>query len=150
MTSFINKTFEAYSLEELSKKYTEVFLYLKSTSIKKTLSEEILNDDENRSNLWTEAYKSAGYYYDRPTPKQRTDKFNYFRYNFGSIIKDNLPEVNSKKELLTWVCKKHNEYLNLKGIEENVNCDYEFLKKQYGYNEKKVVDTFGNSIYLKL
>jgi len=154
MASFKNKTFEGYSLDELADKYTDVFLFKSKLSHSKPLNETIKDDDNLQSKLWTEAYKSAGFYFDHPTQRQRDEKFSSFRYNFSSLLKETknlneLPEVNSRKDLLTWVCKKHNEFLELKSIEERVNCDYNFLSKLYGYDDCKVHDIVGSGHLLK-
>lgn len=154
MASFKNKTFEGYSLDELADKYTDVFLFQSKLSAKKPLSATIDNDDSLQSKLWTEAYKAAGFYFDHPTQRQRDEKFSSFRFNFSPLLKETknsseLPEVNSRKDLLTWVCKKHNEYLELKSVEERVNCDYNYLKHLYGYDDQKVQSVVGSSHLLK-
>lgn len=151
MASIKNKTFESYTIDELSQKYSDIYVFLKKTTVQKPLNENITNDDSLQSNLWTEAYKLAGYYYDKPTIQERNRIFDSFRFNFTSLFSqtkdvNELPEVNSRKELLTWVCKKHNEYLELKEVETRVNCDYKNLRSLYGPNNSDLKATFGSSI----
>ena len=151
MASIKNKSFESYSIDELSQKYSDIYVFLKKNTIQKPLNETITNDDSLQSGLWTEAYKLAGYYYDKPSHQERNRIFNSFRFNFTTIFSqtkdvNELPEVNSRRDLLTWVCKKHNEYLELKDVEARVNCDYKNLRSLYGPNDSALKSTFGSSI----
>lgn len=154
MSTIKNKTFEAYTLDELASKNVEQFLFLKKTAIDIPKDQKTKKDDDLKSEAWTEAYKTAGYYLDKPTEEARNKAFSSFRFNFGSLLsetksEDRLPQVNTRKEFLTWVCKKHNEFLEIKGAEQRVNCDYNSLKKNYGPNEKEIKSIYGSSLDLK-
>lgn len=155
MSSIKNKIFEGYTFDELIKHKTDVFLFSKKIRIQEPVDKKISEDDELQSKLWNEAYRTAGYYYDKPSIKHRNTMFNQFRYNFSSLLqqtqsKDEYPEVNSRNDLLSWVCKKHNEYLEIKGADKRQNCNINVLLKSYGPNEGKIYQTFGSSLDLKL
>lgn len=154
MSTIRSKTFEAYTLEELAAKNVEQFLFLKEISAIVPKDQLLRKVDDLKSEIWTEAYKTAGYYFDKPTEIQRNKAFASFRYNFESLLaetksQNSIPQVNSRKDFLSWVCNKHNEFLELKGAEQRVNCDYNYLRKQYGPNDQEIRNIYGSSLDLK-
>lgn len=145
-----NKKYELFNIFQLAEINHNAYLFLKKTNVPEPLSSKIETDDGLKSKLWTEAYKAAGYYYDNPSQDARNKMFINFRYNFCSLFEDNdIPNVNSRKDLLTWVCQKHNNYLKQVNSEYIVDCNYDRLSKLYGYNEKNILNTYGNKINLR-
>jgi len=143
--------FEKYSVDELIELNPEFRANTEVFKITPPKDESIINDDGLNSAAWTEAYKTAGSYYDNPNELDRTRIFNSFRYNFNNLINLNteLPNVNSRDSLLTWVCHKHNEYLANKNSENRVNCSIESLRSAYAPDYNKIKRKFGSSLDMK-
>lgn len=96
-------------------------------------------DDEIRSHTWSEAFKMAAYYYDSPTTGDRSRMQRDLDLNFSGIFSetkqpDETPDLRSNRHLVKWVCKKYNEYLEIKGSSSSLDCNYQRLFKLYGPN----------------
>lgn len=132
MSSIKSKTYESYSLEELSEKSDFVTNYL--FEFKKNIV------SNNRT--WEDAYKVAAYYFDNPDNNQRNTMFRRMRSEFSNLMSQTnneyeLPEVNSRNQLLMWVCKKQNESLKKSGS-NLLNCNVNDLRSKYGPNEREI------------
>lgn len=125
--SFKSKIFEAYSLEEISEYNDTARNYLFN------FRRHLLT-----SKNWNELFKTAGYYFDNPSPNQRINAFNKIRGEYYDLVKEDLPQVNSRNDLLTWVCRKHNEV----NTENKIDCNLDILKKKFGPNEQQIKNTF--------
>ena len=145
--------YEEYTLEELNEVYPHLIQLnsagKNSISIEENASK---NDDKLFSNTWTAAYKMAAYYYDNPSIEDRINLFSSFRYNFANLIQrtktpNELPDLTSKNSLVEWVCKKHNEFLEVNQEAVRVDCNVEKLMKAYGPNHDKVKEYLGEYQY---
>ena len=132
MSNLKSKTFESYTLEDLSEKSDFVTNYL--FEFKKNLSAN--------NKTWEDAYKVAAYYFDHPDNSQRNNMFKRIRGEFSNLWTETnneyeLPEVNSRNQLLMWVCKKQNESLKKSGS-SLLNCNVQNLRTKYGPNENEI------------
>ncbi len=143
-TNIKSKTFEAFTLEHLAEKEDSVNNYLhffrKNLPSKNKLT-------------WEDLYKFSAYYFDNPNFNQRERAFKKVRADYYDLLQNTanpneLPSVNSRSDLLSWVCKKHNESLTKEGLSE-VNCNLDSLLSKYGPNEKYVNKYFGTDFKLK-
>lgn len=143
--------YEYYSKEELTDKDNNLKHVFDNIS-PITSEEEKLSrkDDKLDSNIWTQAYKTAAYYYDNPTNEDRYRMLTEFRFNYkGLLDKTNngneLPDLRNRKFFVAWVCKKHNEYLEKQGENMRVECSTKLLLEKFGPNEKNVRQFLGAS-----
>lgn len=145
--------YEEYTLEELNETYPSL---IQTNSVSKPLisiEENILKtDDKLLSNTWTAAYKFASYYFDRPQIEDRINYFNLLRFNFANLLQktkspQELPDLTNRNSLVEWVCKKHNEFLELKDETVRMDCNVERLVKAYGPNYEKVKEFLGEYQY---
>lgn len=134
-----NKSYEAYTLEYLAQKSDSVNNYL--FNFKKNLASQ-------KEKTWEDAYKLAAYYFDHPSQKQRDTTFRKVRSEFGNLINNEIPNVNSRDALLNFFCVKHNESLAQDG-KETFTCNPEQLKRTYGPNEKLIEKMFESEFKLK-
>ena len=145
--SIKSKSFESYKLEDLSKNNNLILNYLYNFN---------KNVPSNNSLTWDCLYKYSAYYFDNPTQKQRNLAFKKIRTDFDGLLKNTenpqeLPRVNNRNELLSWVCHKHKEDLNMKGENsEDLNCDVNFLKSKYGPDVNYVESHFQPKFKLDL
>jgi hypothetical protein len=145
--------YEEYTLDELNQTYPSL-IELNSKG-KQNLSIEDnskKDDDKLHSNTWTAAYKFAAYYYDKPQLDERIHFFNLFRFNFGNILQktktpNELPDMTSRNSLVEWVCKKHNEFLEVNRETFRMDCNLERLVKTYGPNYDRVKEILGEYQY---
>ena len=110
------------------------------------------NDDELKTNTWTELYKTAAYYYDRPHLVVKNKMFNHIRSNFSGILSEtinpnDLPAIKSRSDLINWVCVKNNEFLEKKGSSNRVVCDTENLLNTFGPNYAASKEYLGSYDY---
>lgn len=139
--------YEEYSLEELEEKFktrNENFDNAKPIfSIEEKLAP---GDDKLLSNTWTEAYKMAAYFWDSPPSDFKLHTFNSFRFHFAGLlartkVPNELPDLKSRRNFVSWVCKKHNEFLEVLEEKVRVDCsDLDTLIKTYGPNHDNVKD----------
>jgi hypothetical protein len=86
----------------------------------------------------------AAYFWDNPPSDFKLHMFNNFRFHFAGLLnktKDpkELPDLRSKTHFVSWVCKKHNEFLELGGEKVKIDCEnVEKLIKTYGPNYDNV------------
>jgi hypothetical protein len=147
--------YEYYTLEELEEKDKDGNFFYGNEFIKEKVSiEESLknSDDKLLSNTWTEAYKMAAYYFDQPTIDDRLNTFDKFRFNFAGLLQktkapNELPDLNSRKSFVSWVCKKHNEFLEANNENVRMDCNVEKLVKNYGPNYDNVKKFLGAHQY---
>ena len=145
--------YEEYTLDELDELYPNL-IQLNSTGKKITSIEENTsnNDDKLFSNTWTAAYKMAAYYFDNPSIDDRLYFFSKFRFDFANLLQktkipNELPDMSSKNNLVEWVCKKHNEFLENNQEVVRVDCNVERLLKTYGPDHDKVKEFLGEYQY---
>lgn len=143
-TNIKSKTYEAFTLEYLAEKNESVNNYL-----------HFLNKNLPLKNkpTWTDLYKFSAYYFDNPNSNQRERAFRKVRADFYDLLQNTanpneLPKVNSRNDLVMWVCKKHNESLVKEGSSE-INCNLENLLSTYGPDQKYVNKYFGTEFKLK-
>lgn len=142
--------YEQLNLEEVKEKFPahrqSIESYTPITPIEESVSK---NDDRFLSKTWGEAYKFAAYYYDNPSLNDRFIYFNKFRFNFHGLLQKTqtpaeLPDLRSRKDLVSWVCKKHNEYLEKEEGNFRVDCsDVNALISTYGPNYGNVKGMLG-------
>lgn len=130
--------YEEYSLEELVEKNNPISYYIKFCTPKHSIEEELkTKDDALRSKTWTEAYKTAAYYYDNPSLEDVRFMFSQFRFNFSDLLSETenpneLPDLRSRENLGKWICKKHNEFLKNKNSEVKVDCNMTKIFNEFG------------------
>lgn len=134
--------FNRYTLEEL--KELNPSFQVGSTPI--TSVEETIKDDNEK---WAQAYKTAAYYFDNPNESYRIDAMQKFRFNYFNLLKKTahateLPDVRSKESFITWVCKKHNEFLENTGSQFRADCNAKTLIEKYGPDHGKVKNMLGD------
>jgi hypothetical protein len=145
--------FEEYTLDELNELYPGLITLNSEGKHKSSIEENLKKDDDKLlTKTWTAAYKMAAYYYDTPEIEQRSNYFNLFRYNFANILyktktPNELPDLTSRTTLVEWVCKKHNEFLEVNQETVRVDCNLEKLLKTYGPNYDKVEGFLGEHQY---
>ena len=143
--SLKSKTFEAYSLEDLSKNNNAILNYLYNFN---------KHIPSSKSQTWEDLYKYSAYYFDNPTQKQRNLAFKKIRTDFDGLLRltnnpQELPRVNNRNQLLSWVCRKHKEDLNKREVNtDNMNCNANFLKSTYGPDSKYIEDLFESKFKL--
>ena len=97
---------------------------------------------------WKSFLKDAAFYYDLPTlQEQREMKFK-LQHRYDDLFADNwMAPLQSRRDLLTWVCEKRNDYLternapgellenctNYAGLLRNYGPNYDSLKTKLGY-----------------
>lgn len=145
--------YEEYTLDELNETYPSL-IEMNSAGKPLVSIEENLNknDDKLLSNTWTAAYKFAAYYMDRPLIEERINYFYLLRFNFANLLQktkspNELPDMTSRNSLVEWVCKKHNEFLELNHETVRVDCNVEKLVKSYGPNYDRVKEFLGEHQY---
>lgn len=139
MSTIKSKTYESYKLDYLAEKYDSVrnFLYFHNQNLPKV-----------QNHTWDELYKYAAFYFDKPTQKQRDSAFRKIRTEYSNLLDQTsqpseLPTVNSRNELLLWVCKKQNQSQSSKSNNEALaNCDINYLLHTYGPDNKFVEKSF--------
>lgn len=145
--------FEEYTLAELNELYPKQISFYSGGKHKSSIEENLKKEDDKLlTNTWTAAYKMAAYYYDNPAIEQRSNFFKLIRYNFANILQktktpNELPDLSSRATLVDWVCKKHNEFLEVNQETVRVDCNVEKLLKTYGPNYDKVEDFLGEYQY---
>lgn len=149
----ISKTYQSYSLEELAAHDPRINLIKKTLSPEQPLDRIVKDDDGLNSALWTEAYKMAGYYYDKPDETDRRNFLQKFRYNFSTLLQNlknpqEIPNLNNRNNFLLWVCRRHNEYLSSQKSNEQVKCDLDVLRKTYAPDYKAIEQKFGRQLDL--
>ena len=132
-----SKTFEAYTLEKLAEKNHTLSNYIYEFN---------LNRKSECTPKWECLYSYAAYYFDNPTESQRNKAFRKIRSHYSNLVSLNaIPAVNSRNELLSWVCKTQSEITG-----ENLDCNVESLKKQYGPNAAEMDRLFDAKLKLDL
>lgn len=139
------KYYQYYNIQELSL-MDNPYRFMTSLLKENYPIEESLqkNDDELRTNTWSELYKTAAYYFDNPNMNEKSKMFNNIRFNFSGILSEtnnpyDLPSIGNRTELINWVCNKNNEYLEKKESPNRINCNSETLLNTFGpdYNASK-------------
>lgn len=144
------KYFSFYNIQELSLK-DQPYRFMGKSLETNYPKEEIMkkSDDELRTNTWTELYKSAAYYYDRPQLSEKNKMFNFIRSNFSDILSEtinpnDLPNTRNRSELINWVCTKNNEFLEKKESSNRINCNAESLINTFGPNVQASKEYLGS------
>jgi len=144
-----NKKYEHYNVEELSRRNSEAKSSFSKLNYTASTEESLSStDDDIRSKTWTEALKTAAYYYENPTVDDRYKMMNNLDHNFGNLFQntktpDEIPDLRSNKHLLKWVCKKYNEFLDIKGSNNFLNCNVKLLRRTYGPDIKQIQKNLG-------
>ena len=128
--------------------YQSTFFFNKLNTITSIEDKVASKDDEIQSEAWSQALKTAAYYFDHPTSADRFKMMNKLDLNFDSLLKqtktpDETPDLRSNKHLVRWVCKKYNEYLEEKGSNNVMDCNVNKLMKAYGPNTEEVKRNLG-------
>jgi hypothetical protein len=137
--------YNKYNLQELKEKNP---IYDHHYAESKPLEDQP-NDDKLKSKAWSNAYKSAAYYLDNPTMNHRVNTLNRFRFNFQDLLTQTknpseLPDLRSRTSFVSWVCKKHNEFLEVKNSDVMMDCsDTSKLISLYGPNYSRVKEFLG-------
>jgi len=145
--------FEEYTLAELNELYPKLTPLNSEGEHRSSIEENLKKEDDKLlTSTWTAAYKTAAYYYDTPGIEQRANYFKLFRYNFANILQktktpNELPDLTSRATFVEWVCKKHNEFLEVNQETVRVDCNVEKLLKTYGPNYDKIDDFLGEYKY---
>ena len=132
------KYYQYYTLQDLSVMENPYRFMIKSLNKKFPIEDEIKSkDDELRTNTWTELYKSAAYFYDKPNNEERSKMFKHIRSNFSGILSDtnnpnDIPSIQSRSDLMNWICHKNNEFLEKKESANRITCDSNILINTFG------------------
>lgn len=110
--------------------------------------EERIQDNEEKIQTWSEAYRYASYYYDNPNMKDRYRFHEGLKFNFSGILSqtenpNELPDLTNRRNLVNWVCQKHNSFLRLKNSENSIDCNVDLLLNVYGPNHNAVKSFLG-------
>lgn len=146
--------YNQYTLNEIYEKNVKYGQIIDQLTPTQTIEErQSKNDDELLSNTWTAAYHTASYYYDNPNIEERSKMRKNFIFNFHNLLGQTstpgeYPDVSSRRNLLGWVCKKHNDFLNLKEKNIKVDCDVEKLLGRYGPNYEALEKTLRGHNYI--
>ena len=138
------KYYEHFTIEELQKRNYKEKMRFKSFEKVHSIDEDLApKDDEIQSQAWSQAFKSAAYYYENPTYTDRLNMMKTLDLNFDSLFQntknpDEVPDLRSNTHLVKWVCKKYNEYLEVKGSPNSLECNANQLLKSYGPDLKAV------------
>ena len=132
------KYYQYYTIQELSV-MPGPYRFMGNDLKEKTPKEETVKntDDSLKTNTWTELYKSAAYYLDKPNLPEKTKMFRHIRSNFGGILSEtinpnDLPATGNRSDLINWVCVKNNEFLEKKESANRVICDSANLLNTFG------------------
>jgi hypothetical protein len=143
--------YDDLNLEDLKERNSSVTAWIESAEIKET-QEEIFSRSEKDKELlpgvWTQAYRFAAFYVDNPSNIHRYNVLNKFRGNFSNLLSNTksaneIPDLRSRNHFLQWVCKKHNEFLEVKNAKERIECDGNALFQNFGPNYKGIQDFLG-------
>lgn len=142
--------YEIYTLEELVERENPLRANIEYSQLKPSIEENLLKTDKdaNRPLTWTQAYKTAAYYFENPNQMQRLRALNSFRFDFANLLSktanpNEIPDLRSRGHFVNWVCKKHNEFLEANNSDVKVDCNTEKLINAYGPDYKKVRDYLG-------
>jgi hypothetical protein len=140
--------YEEYTLEELKNFLPQNRETMEMNKPLKTIEDSIVDDDRFSAKKWTEAYKFASYYFDNPNIHDRFRFQNKLRLHFSKLFTKTaqpteLPDMRSRTHLVSWVCKKHNEFLEKENGNFQVDCNAEKLLKTYGPNYDNVKNIIG-------
>ena len=132
------KYYEYHTIEEISL-MDNPYRFKGNLLVEKYPIEDTLkkNDDELRTNTWTELYKSAAYFYDRPQLIEKSKMFQHIRFNFSGILSEtnnpnDLPATRNRSDLINWICVKNNEFLEKKESPNRIVCDSQNLINTFG------------------
>jgi hypothetical protein len=140
--------YEEYTIEELKNLLPQNRENFEKDKPTRSIEESITDDDRFSSKVWTQAYTFAAYYYDNPAINDRFNFQNKFRFNFANLLTktaqpSELPDMRSRTHFVSWVCKKHNEFLEKENGNFQVDCNIDKLLKTYGPNYDNVKGILG-------
>ena len=144
--------YEEYTLEELKELSPQNIEIFSQNELPTAIEDTVKNDDRFLSNTWSQAYRFAAYYYDNPRLNDRFFYMNKFRFHFSRLLQQTgnpseLPDMRSRSDLVGWVCKKHNEFLEKNEGDFKVDCNVERLVSTYGPNYDNVRGFLGEYQY---
>jgi hypothetical protein len=147
--------YEIYTLDELAEKDSAVRPQIEALKYKTPIEDILKKKEQNNelSEIWTQAYKTAAYYFDNPTYEERIRSMRNFKFNFSGLLSktnnpNELPDLRNRNHFVSWVCKKHNEFLENIQSESRVDCsNVKKLINHYGPNYNKVKEFLGEHEY---
>ena len=98
--------------------------------------------------MWKSAITDASYYFDEPTLKQEIAMKKTLQSKYDSLFSEGWrPPLQSRNDLVSWVCHQHNNFINEKGADASQlwNCEnprqlveqhgpsYDTLKAKLGF-----------------
>ncbi len=133
--------------EELIAKYPTAREAFKKTTPIVSIEERIQDNDE-KTQTWSEMYRFAAFYYDNPLMHDRYKFLEALKFNFSGILSQTenpyeLPNLSNRRSLINWVCQQHNSFLRLKNSENSVECNVDVLLNVYGPNYNGVKSFMG-------
>ena len=103
-------------------------------------------EDENKA--WTTLMKDCCYYYDHPTLNQEKQMRYNLQLNYDHILPAGWrPQLQSRKDLVTWACKNYEGYFNKQSEEEvSLDCEntYYHWLSNYGPNYEPLRSKLGH------
>lgn len=103
----------------------------------------IPDDDQHMSKRWTAFLKDSAYYYDQPTVAQERFTLQNLKQRFDELFPSSWrPPMQSRRDLLTWVCEQRNQALA--ESHEPLNCSYNALLQDFGPNTASLREKLGD------
>ena len=105
-------------------------------------------EDDCKLNLkkWASCLKDCAYYYDDPSLDQERTMKKKLQFRYDDLFQDGWrPPLQSRQDLLMWVCNNRNEWLETKGKPEAAEeCIYGGLLEKYGPDYSKLQAKLGH------